>query len=56
MKGKKMGEKKGKKVLHVYLSREHRRKRAWMLQPGLCISKWRGAAIHLPLEFQLSLG
>lgn len=43
-------------VLLVYLSRAHRRKRAWILQPGLCISKWRGAAIHLPPEFQLSFG
>lgn len=43
-------------VLLVYLSRAHRRKRAWILQPGLCISKRRGAAIHLPPEFQLSFG
>lgn len=48
------GEKKD--VLLVYLSHAHRRKQAWMLQPGLCISKWRGAAIHLPPEFQLSFG
>lgn len=47
---------KKKKVLLVYLSHAHRRKRAWMLQPGLRISKQRGAAIHLPPEFQLSFG
>lgn len=49
-------EKKIKYLLLVYLSPAHRRKRAWMLQPGLCISKRRGAAIHLPPEFQLSFG
>lgn len=49
-------KKKKKDVLLVYLNCAHRRKWAWMLQPGLCISKQRGAAIHLPPEFQLSFG
>lgn len=50
------GGKKKRDVLFAYLSHAHRRKQAWMLQPGLRISKQRGAAVHLPPEFHLSFG